>query len=81
MLLSAASALQALARLLGPLATALAGLAAALLAVFWLGLTTLTLSFAATARPYSVRGRNRLLFQFADSVAERLAAQAGGRGG
>ena len=77
-LLSAVSALHAFARLLSPLAAVLAGLAAALLALFWLGLTTLTLSFAAVERAYPVRGRNGLLFQFAEAVAEQLAVVQGG---
>jgi len=75
LLLSAVSALHAFARLLQPLAAVLAGLAAALLVVFWLGHTTLTLSFAAAERAYGMRGRNSLLFQFAEAVAEQLAAR------
>lgn len=77
-LLSSVSALHALARLLSPLAAALTALALALLAFFWLGLTTLTLSFAAAERAFPVRGRNRLLVQFAEAVAEQLAAPRGG---
>jgi hypothetical protein len=73
-LLSAVSALHAFARLLAPLSAGLSVLAAVLLALFWLGLTTLTLSFAASERTYPVRGRNRLLVQFAEAVAEQLAA-------
>jgi len=72
-LISSFSALGALARLLPAVAAALTALAAALLVFFWLGLTTLTLSFAATEREFSVRGRNQLLFQFAETVAEQLA--------
>lgn len=79
-LLSSASALHALARLLSPLAVALAALAAALLVFFWLGLTTLTVSFAATERAFPVRGRNPLLVQFAEAVADQLAAPRGGAG-
>jgi hypothetical protein len=79
-LLSSASALHALARLLSPLAAALTVLAAALLVFFWIGLTTLTLSFAATERAFPVRGRNGLLVQFAEAVAEQLAAPRGGPG-
>ena len=58
----------------GPVALLLAAGAVALLVFFWLGLTTLTLSFAATERVYAVRGRNQLLVQFAETVAEQLAA-------
>jgi hypothetical protein len=79
-LLSSASALHAFARLLSPLAVALTALAAALLAFFWLGRTTLTLSFAATERAFPVRGRNPLLVQFAEAVADQLAAPRGGAG-
>ena len=79
-LISSFSALGALARLLPPLAAALTALAAALLALFWFGLTMLTLSFAATEREFSVRGRNQLLFQFAEMVAEQLAAPPDNRG-
>jgi len=77
---SSAAALHAFARLLSPLAVALTVLAAALLVFFWLGLTTLTLSFAATERAFPARGRNQLLFQFADAVAEQLDAPRGKNG-
>jgi hypothetical protein len=79
-LLSSASALHGFARLLSPLAVALSALAAALLVFFWLGLTTLTLSFAATERTFPVRGRNPLLVQFAEAVANQLAAPRSGAG-
>jgi len=79
-LISSFSALGALARLLAPVAAALTVLAAVLLAFFWFGMTTLALSFAVTEREFSVRGRNQLLFQFAEAVAEQLAAPAAGRG-
>ena len=77
---SSAAALHAFARLLSPLAVVLTVLAAALLVFFWLGLTTLTLSFAATERAFPARGRNQLLFQFADAVAEQLDAPRGKNG-
>jgi hypothetical protein len=77
---SAASALHAFTRLLAPLAVALTVLAAALLVFFWLGLTTLTLSFAAAERAFPVRGRNPLLVQFAEAVADQLAAPRSGSG-
>ena len=63
-----------------PVAAALFAGSAALLFVFWLGRTALTLAFAATERVCAVRGRNPLLFQFADSVADQLAARGNGRG-
>lgn len=68
-------ALSGVARILPVLATALAAGAAALLAFFWLGCTTLTLSFAPVERAYAVHGRNRLLVEFAETLAERLAAK------
>ncbi len=74
-LLASFSALGALARLLSPLAAVLAASAVALLLFFLLGRTTLTLSFAAVERVYAVRGRDRFLVEFAETVAERLAAK------
>jgi hypothetical protein len=64
-----------LARLLFPLAGVLAAIATALLVFFWLGHTTLTLSFASTVRAFAVTGRNPLLVQFAEAVADQLAAR------
>lgn len=79
-LLAAFNALAALARLFMPVAMLLFAGAAALLFFFLLGRTALTLSFAATERVFLESGRNRLLFQFADSVADQLAARGNGRG-
>jgi hypothetical protein len=79
-LFSIFTALGHLARLMFPFAMLLAAGAVALLVFFWLGLTTLTLSFAAAERAYPVRGRNQLLFQFAEAVAEQLSAPRGGSG-
>jgi len=76
-LLACFSAIGHLAQLFVPIAWLLAAGAAALLVFFWLGQTTLTLSFAATERAFPVRGRNRLLVQFAEAVAEQLAAPPG----
>ena len=76
-LLTSFSALGGLARLLPPLAVVLAAIAVALLAFFWLGVTVLTLAFAATERSYAVRGRNRFLVEFAQAVADQLAARKG----
>jgi len=70
-------ALARLARLLFPVAMAMAAGAAALLVFFWFGRTTLTLSFAAAERAFPVWGRNRLLVQFAEAVAEQLSAPQG----
>jgi len=76
-LLASFSALGALARLLAPLAAVLTAIAVALLVFFMLGQTILTLSFAAVERAYAVRGRNRFLFEFAETLAEQLAARKG----
>ena len=69
------SAIGALARLLVPVAWLLFAGAAALGFFFWLGQTTLTLSFAATERVCAVRGRDRQLVDFADLLGERLAVR------
>jgi hypothetical protein len=79
-LLASFGAIQHLARLFVPIALALFAGAAALLFCFVLGQTALTLAVAATERAFLVRGRNRLLFQFADSVADQLAAPRGRNG-
>ena len=76
-LLAAFGAVGHLARLLSPLALVLTGIAAVLLAFFWIGHTTLTLAFAATERACAVRGRNRQLMDFADLLGERLAGRKG----
>ena len=73
MLYGVLNVLNGFASLLPGVALALAVGAVALLAAFWVGATVLTLSFAATERSYAVRGRNRLLVDFAHAVAERLA--------
>ena len=73
MLYGVFNALSGLASILPGTAAALAVAAVALLGFFWLGATVLTLAFAATERSYAVRGRNRLLIEFAQVVAEQLA--------
>ena len=50
--------------------TALCG--AALVALGWLGGTSLVLTFAGGERIYAVRGRNTRLLDFTEAVAERL---------
>lgn len=74
-LLGVFNALGSLAGTLPGVAAALAAVATALLVFFWLGVTVLTLAFAATERSYAVWGRNRFLVDFAQTVAERLAAR------
>lgn len=63
-----------LARLMLPLAALLVGGALALAVFFWIGHTTLALSFAATERICAVRGRDRFLQDFAETLAARVAA-------
>jgi hypothetical protein len=75
-LLASFSALAGLSRMLSPIAAVLGAVAAALVGLFWLGSSRLTLCFGAIERSYAVRGRNRELIGFAEAVAERLAARA-----
>jgi hypothetical protein len=60
------------ARLLPLVAAALVLLAAALFALSWYGMTTLTLTLGAVEREYPVRGRNAMLYEFAEAASERL---------
>ena len=73
MLYAVFNALSGFASMVPGIAAALAVTAIALLVLFWLGATVLTLAFAATERNYAVRGRNRQLIDFAHVVAEQLA--------
>jgi len=73
-LMASFKALGSFAGLLPAAAAALTAWAAALGVFYWLGFTTLTLSFAAVERSYSVRGRDGFLFEFAEVVSDRLAA-------
>jgi hypothetical protein len=66
--------LAVLASLLPAIAAALAAWAAALGAFYWFGLTRLTLCYAALERGFAVRGRDRLLIEFAAELSERIAA-------
>lgn len=45
----------------------------ALVAFGWIGTTTLVLSLPAGERAYGIRGKNRLLVDFAELLAERVA--------
>jgi UbiA prenyltransferase family len=72
---SVLAGLQTMAGLLPWLAALLAAGAAALGALFALGTTRLTLSFAAVQRGFEVRGRSRFLLEFAETVSEQLAAR------
>jgi hypothetical protein len=62
---AAANSFPTLAAALG-----LGGVAAAIAG--WLGATTLTLTIAASERPYAVRGRDQMLLDFAEALVERL---------
>ena len=62
------------ARALPLIAGALAVGAAALAVLYWLGRTTLTLTYAAPEREVSVLGRDQHLAHFADELAVQLAA-------
>ena len=65
---------EALAAILPFAAAAAAAGGAALCALGWIGGTTLTVVFAGGERSYRARGRDRLLMDFAERLAESLAA-------
>jgi hypothetical protein len=71
-LVSAFRGMQTAARLLPVLGGLLGAGGAALAALGWLGYTTLTLTLGAAERAYSVRGRNRMLFDFTEILSERM---------
>lgn len=48
----------------------------ALAAFGWIGMTTIVLSLPATERAYRVRGQSRMLADFAELLAERVAQRA-----
>lgn len=64
--------LRAAAQLLPVAAAGLVIWAAALFALGWLGFTTLTLTLGAVERAYAVRGRDALLYDFAEALSERV---------
>ena len=74
---SVLTALGGLAALLPLVAGALSALAVALLVMFGLGWTRLTLSFGASERVFSVRGRNRRLLEFAEALGDHIADREG----
>jgi hypothetical protein len=74
-LISVFNAFSAGARLLTPIAALCTLLAAGLVALFWLGMTTLTLSAGGVDREFRVRGRNLQLTDFAQAVGEQLAVR------
>jgi len=73
LLRAAMSALEALAGLLPVVAVALLAWGGALVAFGWQGTTTLVLTLPAAERVYAVRGRNHLLADFAELLAERVS--------
>jgi hypothetical protein len=64
--------LETCAQLLPVLAAALFLWAAALLALGWIGFTTLSLTLGGVERVFAVRGRSVTLYEFADVASERL---------
>jgi len=72
-LLATFNALASFARSLPKFGTALVIWASALGALWLLGVTRLTLSFAAVERVFRMRGRNRGLFEFAEAVSTEIA--------
>ena len=70
--ISVFQSLQSFARALPVVAVALVLWAAALFALGWFGVTTLTLTLGAVERAYPVRGRNAMLYDFAEAASERL---------
>lgn len=62
--------LETSARLLPVLATALLLWAAALLALGWFGVTTLSLTLGGVERAFTVRGRSATLVDFAEAASE-----------
>jgi len=64
--------MQTAAKLLPLLGSAMAAWGVALLALGWLGFTTLTLTLGAAERSYAVRGRNTMLFDFTEVLSERM---------
>ena len=70
--ISVFESLQSFARALPVVAVALVLWAAALFALGWIGVTTLTLTLGAVERAYPVRGRNMMLYEFAEAASERL---------
>jgi len=61
------------ARLLPKLSNLLGAVGIVFLVIGLWGRTTLTLTIAAVEREFAVRGRNRRLFDFAETLCERLA--------
>lgn len=66
-------ALEAFASLLPVGGVACAAGGAALVVFGWIGTTTLALMLPGAERSYAVRGQNRMLVDFADLLAERVA--------
>lgn len=65
--------LAAAANMLPSLSKLLSAIGIVLLVIALWGRTTLTVTLAAVERNYAVRGRNRRLFDFAETLCERVA--------
>ena len=70
--ISVFQSMQSFAHALPVVAAVLVLWAAALFALGWFGVTTLTLTLGAVERDYPVRGRNAMLYDFAEAASERL---------
>jgi len=73
LLRAAMRALEAFAGLMPVVGVALLAWGGTLIAFGWQGTTTLVLTLPAAERVYAVRGRNHLLADFAELLAERVA--------
>jgi hypothetical protein len=73
LLRAAMRALEAFAGLMPVIGVACLAWGGTLIAFGWQGTTTLVLTLPAAERVYAVRGRNHLLADFAELVAERVA--------
>jgi hypothetical protein len=80
LLRAAMSALEALAGLMPMIAAALVAWGSTLVAFGWLGTTLLVLTLPVSERAYAVRGRNQLLQDFAELLAERVAQRVAQHG-
>ncbi len=68
--------IEAFAGLLPVVGVACLAAAAALIVFGWIGTTTMVLMLPAAEREYAVRGQNRMLVDFAELLAERVAQRS-----
>lgn len=76
LLRGALRAVEAFAALLPVAAFACFAVGAAMIVFGWIGTTTLVLMLPAAEREFAVRGQNRMLVDFAELLAERMAQRA-----